>query len=142
MKVSQTDLIQAVIAGKVVSFPTDTVPALAVLPEKSAQIFTLKQRSLSKPLILMGASWSGLSVYIKGTAAELQIWQKMTETYWPGALTLVLPAVATLISAINPQDTTIGMRIPDFPIAQAILSQTGPLATTSATLSGVPASGS
>ena len=138
MKVCQTDLIQAAIAGKVVSFPTDTVPALAVLPEKSAQIFTLKQRSPSKPLILMGASWGDLSVYIKGTAAELQIWQKMTETYWPGALTLVLPAVTTLTSAINPQDNTIGLRVPDFSIAQAILSQTGPLATTSANLSGFP----
>ncbi|MEB3161322.1 MAG: Sua5/YciO/YrdC/YwlC family protein, partial [Synechocystis sp.] len=54
--VSQADLIQGAIAGQVVSFPTDTVPALAVRPDQSGLIYQLKQRDLNKPLILMAAT--------------------------------------------------------------------------------------
>ena len=57
MLVSQNELIQKAIAGAVVSFPTDTVPALAVKPDNAALLYQVKQRPETKPLILMGASW-------------------------------------------------------------------------------------
>lgn len=136
-QVSLDILIKGAIAGKVVSFPTDTVPALAVLPEHADLIFALKKRPPDKPLILMGASITALSPYITGTVAELAAWGQMAQCYWPGQLTLVLPAssqVSALINPINP--ATVGIRVPAHPIAQAILAQTGPLATTSANLSG------
>lgn len=138
-KVSQNELISGAIAGKVVSFPTDTVPALAVLPQNAALIFALKQRPQNKPLILMGSSETDLWSYVTGTPAELKIWQQVTRQYWPGQLTLVLPAAATLPQAIDPTDSaTIGMRIPNCEIALEILARTGALATTSANLSGEP----
>jgi L-threonylcarbamoyladenylate synthase len=133
-------LIAGIRAGLLVSFPTDTVPALATLPEKAGLIFAAKQRSQDKPLILMGASGWDLWPYVAGNEIEYQIWQELADKYWPGGLTLVLPASAKVPKVMNPTDpTTIGIRVPASAIAQNILAQTGPLATTSANLSGQPA---
>ncbi len=132
-------LIAGARAGSLVSFPTDTVPALAALPEKAALIFAAKQRSQDKPLILMAASESDLWPYVKGSDLEYQIWQELAQKYWPGAVTLVLPASEQVPKVMNPTDpTTIGVRVPASAITQAILAQTGPLATTSANFSGQP----
>jgi L-threonylcarbamoyladenylate synthase len=139
MKVSLAELINKTKAGYLVSFPTDTVPALATLPEKAELIFAAKQRSQDKPLILMGACAEDLWPYVQGSEIELQIWEKLVNQYWPGALTLVLPASDHLPKVMNPIDpTTIGIRVPKSAIAQTILAQTGPLATTSVNLSGQP----
>lgn len=136
-KVSQTELIQSAIARNVVSFPTDTVPALAALPEQSSLIFQTKKRPQDKPLILMGASPQDLWQYVTGTPEEFATWQQIAQQYWPGPLTLVLPASPLVPQAMNPLDpTTIGVRIPNHNIAQKILAQTNCLATTSANLSG------
>ncbi|MEG4027268.1 MULTISPECIES: L-threonylcarbamoyladenylate synthase [unclassified Microcoleus] len=133
-------LIQGAISGNhIVSFPTDTVPALAARPDRSELIFAAKRRSQDKPLILMAASAQALWPYVQGSPAELKLWQQVAEFYWPGALTLVLPASPKVPAALNPIDpSTIGVRVPDFPLALKILEQTGPLATTSANLSGQP----
>jgi L-threonylcarbamoyladenylate synthase len=138
-QVSIEDLVTGVGAGSLVSFPTDTVPALATLPEKAALIFTAKQRSQDKPLILMAARALDLWPYVQGSDLEYQIWQQVADKFWPGALTLVLPASPLVPKVMNPSDpTTIGIRVPASAIAQTILSQTGPLATTSANFSGQP----
>jgi L-threonylcarbamoyladenylate synthase len=140
VQVSIDSLIQGAISGDyIVSFPTDTVPALAVRPDRSELIFAAKRRNQDKPLILMAASAEDLWPYVQGTPAELQVWQQVTERFWPGALTLVLPASEKVPVAMNPIDpTTIGIRVPNFSLARKILEQTGPLATTSANLSGQP----
>ncbi len=139
-QVSLADLIAGLRSGCIVSFPTDTVPALAVLPEKSDLIFATKQRSQNKPLILMAATATELWPFVNGSVEEFQIWQQVASLYWPGALTLVLPASDRVPKAMNPTNpNTIGLRVPKCAIAQNILSQTGPLATTSANLSGQPA---
>lgn len=129
-------LIAGVRSGYLVSFPTDTVPALAVLPERAELIFVAKQRSLDKPLILMGATSADLWPFVAGSPEEWQIWQQVASLHWPGAITLVLPA-SKRVPIMNQVDPiTIGLRVPKSAIAQNILSQTGPLATTSANLSG------
>jgi L-threonylcarbamoyladenylate synthase len=135
--VSSDVLIEKAIAGRVVSFPTDTLPALAVKPEQSEAIFQLKQRSYEKPLILMTGSIADIWQYVIGTEEELKIWQEMANKYLPGALTMVLPAserIPPTMNPLNPQ--SIGVRVPNNAIAQNILQQTGALATTSANLSG------
>ncbi|NJK70005.1 MAG: L-threonylcarbamoyladenylate synthase [Microcoleus sp. CSU_2_2] len=139
-QVSIDSLIQGAISGDyIVSFPTDTVPALAARPDRSELIFAAKRRSQDKPLILMAASAEALWPYVQGSPAELKLWEQVAESFWPGALTLVLPASAKVPAAMNPIDpTTIGLRVPNFPLALQILEQTGPLATTSANLSGQP----
>ena len=138
-QVSLITLIADARSGRLVSFPTDTVPALAVLPDRAEQLFSAKQRDLSKPLILMAATLESLWDYVVGSEAERAIWQQVAKRYLPGALTLVLPASSQVPTAMNPLDpSTIGVRVPDHPIAQAILQATGPLATTSANLSNQP----
>ena len=140
VKVSQIELVAGALAGKAVSFPTDTVPALAIKPEFGTQIYELKQRPSNKPLILMGASIYDLLVYTSYTKEELSAWQQLMEQYFPGALTLVLPASDKVPAVINPTDSnTIGIRVPDSQIAREILKQTGVLATTSANISGTEA---
>lgn len=139
-QVSINTLVEGAISGNyIVSFPTDTVPALATLPDRSELIFVAKRRSQDKPLILMAASAEALWPYVEGSPAELNLWQQVAGCYWPGALTLVLPASEKVPAAMNSIDrTTIGVRVPNFPLALKILEQTGPLATTSANLSGQP----
>ncbi|MFM7424870.1 MAG: L-threonylcarbamoyladenylate synthase [Elainella sp.] len=140
-EVSLAEFIAAARAGtQLVSFPTDTVPALACRPDAAALIYAAKQRSETKPLILMGSAAADLWPYVMGSEAELAAWQQVAERYWPGALTLVLPASPQLPQAMNPTDpTTIGLRVPDHTVARQILAQTGPLATTSVNRSGEPA---
>lgn len=137
-QVSINTLVEGAISGdRIVSFPTDTVPALAAKPDRAELIFVAKRRSQDKPLILMAASAEALWPYVEGSPAELKLWQQVAQSYWPGALTLVLPASEKVPAAMNSIDrTTIGVRVPNFPLALKILEQTGPLATTSANLSG------
>lgn len=137
--VTLDELIAGAISGQLVSFPTDTVPALAARPDRAALIFEAKQRQVSKALILMGASAEDLWQYVSGSDRELALWQQVARTFWPGPLTLVLPASDRLPSPVNPTDpTTIGVRVPNCAMACQILSQTSPLATTSANRSGEP----
>lgn len=130
-------MINELLAGKVISFPTDTVPALAVKPESAQVLFEVKKRPPTKPLILMGAAIADLLPYVCGNPKELKLWQELAAQYWPGALTLVLPASDAVPSVMNPTNSqTIGIRIPDNTIALSILKETGVLATTSANISG------
>ena len=131
--------ISAALNGNAISFPTDTVPALATLPAHAAAIFAIKQRSQDKPLILMVGEVADLWQFTIGTDREREIWQAVADRYFPGALTLVLPASNLIPAVMNPLGThTIGVRVPDCEIARTILRQTGALATTSANLSGEP----
>ncbi|KYC38700.1 hypothetical protein WA1_36640 [Scytonema hofmannii PCC 7110] len=150
--VSLDALISGARAGKLVSFPTDTVPALASLPERSSLIYVAKQRSREKPLILMAAHADEVWAFTQGRDEEYKVWREVAKKYWPGALTLVLPA-SKRVPRVMVSDSdenfsqftnqlsnsvTVGIRIPDNAIARKILAQTGPLATTSINLSGQP----
>ncbi|MFB2836647.1 L-threonylcarbamoyladenylate synthase [Floridanema evergladense] len=139
MRVSLDALVAGAKSGSVVSFPTDTVPALAANPKNSHSIFEVKQRSQDKPLILMAATAEELWPFCITNIPEFPIWQEVADRYWPGALTLVLPASDKVPIEVNPLNpTTIGIRVPNSSIARRILAQTGPLATTSANLSSQP----
>jgi L-threonylcarbamoyladenylate synthase len=126
------------------SFPTDTVPALACLPDRADLLYAAKQRDPDKPLILLAGDIEPLWDYLAGRPAEHEVWRSVMATYFPGALTLVLPASAQMPAAMNPglssgEMRTIGVRVPDHDFAREILRQTGPLASTSANRSGQPA---
>jgi L-threonylcarbamoyladenylate synthase len=136
-QVSIAVLIAASRAGRSIGFPTDTVPALAAHPAAAAEIYVAKQRALDKPLILMAATADTLWPFVRGNSAAESSWKAIAEQYWPGALTLVLPKSDRVPSAVNPETPdTIGIRVPNWPLAQMILQQTGPLATTSLNRSG------
>lgn len=144
-QVSLDQMVQALKTGPaLVSFPTDTVPALAAAPTQASLIFEAKQRPPEKPLILMGAALSDLLPYVSGSSSAMAEWRLIALQHWPGQLTLVLPASDQAPKNLNPLPTdetagTLGIRVPDHPVALALLSESGPLATTSANLSGQPA---
>ena len=138
-QVSIDQLITIAKSGSLISFPTDTVPALSTLPASAGLIFAAKQRSQDKPLILMTGEIAELWQFTTGTDREIEIWQAVADRYLPGALTLVLPASDLIPAVMNPlNNQTIGLRVPDCNVARSILNQTGALATTSANLSGQP----
>jgi L-threonylcarbamoyladenylate synthase len=137
---SLNELVAAARLDRLVGFPTDTVPALATLPAAADLVFAAKQRGADKPLILMGASALDLWAYVDWAGQSplvRRLWQDLADRFWPGALTLVLPVGDRCPPAMNRQDPTmLGLRVPNHPIAREILAKTGPLATTSANLSG------
>ena len=135
--VSLAALVAGARSGKLVSFPTDTVPALAVAPDRSADIYSLKQRSHDKPLILMAARWQELLPFLDVGDPALETWQQVAQKYFAGAVTLVLPA-SDRGCRLNQGFKTLGVRIPDSKTAIAILQQTGAMLTTSANRSNEP----
>ncbi len=124
--------------GEVIGFPTDTVYGLAALAgDDSAvrRVYAIKGRSLSQPLVLMPPPGTELVRWAdvdQRAAAYLERW-------WPGPLTVILPAAAGLKPPlVSAQARTVGVRIPNHPIALALLLAVGePLATTSANRSGL-----
>ena len=123
-------------AGQPGAFPTDTLPALAVLPTAAAALWRLKQRPANKPLILLGAD--GDSLWALLGMEPLPAWGAMAARGWPGALTLVVPARGPVVEALNPGGGSLGLRVPAWDRARELLRLTGPLATSSANLSGQP----
>jgi L-threonylcarbamoyladenylate synthase len=134
---SASELAEQLEGGKAAIFPTDTLPALATQPSSAEVLWTLKQRPRHKPVILMAAEIETLWVCL-GLKIE-PAWEKLAERYWPGALTLVLPAQGQCLEQLNPGGTTLGLRVPGCVRARELLQLTGPLATTSANRSGEPA---
>lgn len=132
------DLAERLQSGGAALFPTDTLVALAALPQHAGQIWQLKQRPPDKPLILMGADLQQLLQHTPGVHWPPQALE-LAARHWPGALTLVLPATGALMQCLNPGGESLGLRVPACPMAQALLQLSGPLATTSANGSGEPA---
>ena len=61
---------------------------------------------------------------------------KLAKIYWPGALTIVLPTIGNVSKYLNSNSNSLGFRVPALRIARDLLMETGPLATTSANISG------
>lgn len=121
--------------GGLVVFPTDTVYGLAALPfqpQSIERLYIVKGRSSQKAIaILLGA----LAQLDQIASAMSPIAMRLAEQFWPGPLTLVVSRNPHLPSVLTP-DNTIGVRMPDHPVAMDLLRQSGPLAVTSANLSG------
>ena len=128
------DLALKLKEGSLALFPTDTLPALCSYPKYSKKIWTIKQRPSSKPLILMGGCLEDLFEFVNPCAIEDGL--KLAKTYWPGALTIVLPTIGSFSNNLNCHSNTLGFRVPALRLARDLLIKTGPLATTSANISG------
>ena len=121
-------------SGLPIIFPTDTLPAIGCLPKFSNIIYEYKKRDRNKPLILMGSEQKHLIEYVHESARE--DYENIASKYWPGALTIVIPASEKQTLNLTSNDLTIGLRIPNSYIAQSLLRETGPLLTSSANISG------
>ena len=125
-------------SGFPIIFPTDTLPAIGCLPKFSNIIYEFKKRDRDKPLILMGSEYNQLIDYVHESAKE--DYEKIASKYWPGALTMVIPASEKQTTILTSNDLTLGMRIPNSYMAQSFMRETGPLLTSSANISGLKGS--
>ena len=126
--------------GAVVSFVTDTVWGVGCLPnsEKGAEnIYELKNRDRSKPLILMSDSVEHLLPYVKNINNSAE---QLIEKYFPGALTLIFEKTDLAPNYITSYRNTVGIRVPDNPVFKRLCEvvEGHVLATTSANLSSFP----
>jgi len=126
---------QVILEGGLVSFPTDTVYGVGVLVDNQAgieELYRVKERQGERAIpVLLGR----IKDLAKITAEIGEIADRLAEVFWPGPLTLVVPRHTLLPNKISPSDT-VGVRMPDHPMALALLNLTGPLAVTSANISG------
>lgn len=120
------------LAGEVVAIPTETVYGLAAIVSSETalkKIFTVKQRPLFDPLIVHVLD----SDQARTLAAQ---WPKeiaaLTEAFWPGPLTVVVPKNAKVSSLISAGLETVGLRAPNHELARQVIQLTGPLAAPSA----------
>ena len=121
--------------GGLVAFPTDTVYGLAAPVmniESIERLFVVKGRNNTKAIAVLLGSTDDLSQVAAEVSAHAQ---KMAQTFWPGPLTLIVARHPRLPDVLAPLPT-IGVRIPDHPVALDLLQAAGPLAVTSANLSG------
>ena len=121
-------------SGLPIIFPTDTLPAIGCLPKFSNTIYEFKKRDKDKPLILMGSEYKQLIDYVHESAKE--DYKNIASKYWPGALTMVIPASEKQTTILTSNDLTLGLRIPKSNMAQSLMKLTGPLLTSSANISG------
>jgi L-threonylcarbamoyladenylate synthase len=126
-------------SGQLVAFPTETVYGLGgdgLNPESLRRIYTVKGRPPDNPLILHVANQAQLS----SVAAEVSdIAHTLIRAFWPGPLTLVLPKTPQVPDLATGGLTTVAVRMPDHPVALALIQQAGtPLAGPSANRSGRP----
>src|SRR5450830_1411978 len=122
-------------AGGLVAVPTDTVYGLAALVSDSlaiARIYQAKERSENKAIAVLIGERHQLDLVAQSLN---QSSYRLASAFWPGALTLVVLRRLDLPSNLSPLPT-IGVRIPDHSFTRRLLNSAGPLATTSANLSG------
>jgi len=123
--------------GGLVAFPTDTVYGIGALVHDATaveSIYNVKERPNEKAIPVLLSSEADLA---RVAAAVNPIAQRLAKRFWPGALTLVLekhPSIPEVVSASQ----TVGVRVPDYPPIWELFRLAGPLAVTSANISGQP----
>lgn len=123
--------------GEPIIFPTDTLYGLGVSVRDAQSpeiLYTLKQREKRKPVAWLVSGVDDLMTYGK-VVPELA--KALARTFWPGPLTIIVPASDAVPLAFRSPEGTIGMRMPRNDEAIALIRELGcPIATTSANLSG------
>lgn len=126
-------------AGELVCFPTETVYGLganALDAEAVAKIFQTKNRPADNPLIAHISDFEMIDQVASSVPAEVR---ELTERFWPGPLTVVLPRRAELPTIVSAGLDTVAVRCPEHPIARELIRAAGvPIVAPSANLSGRP----
>lgn len=141
LSAAQPDAIEQALrilrAGGLAAFPTDTVygvGALAFDGPAVESIYAAKDRPVEKAIPILIADVDDLDKVAVEVPSMARI---LAACFWPGPLTLVVPKQPTLPEAVSAA-ATVAVRIPDHPVARALLKAAGPMAVTSANLSGQP----
>lgn len=130
---------EAVRRGRVAAIPTDTVYGLAADPFNAravASVFRLKRRPETLPLLLLIDS----PAQLEGVVAERpELFERLAAAFWPGPLTMILPAADRVPETVTAGTGTIAVRRPAAEIPRRIARLAGPITGTSANRSGRPA---
>lgn len=131
--------VQLLRAGYAIAFPTDTVYGVGAdgfNEQAIEQLFIVKERERGKAIPYLLADVSDLVKVVREMPRAAQI---LAEKFWPGGLTLVVPASPRVPKILIAGGDTVAVRVPNHPTTRALIAKMGvPLATTSANLSGGP----
>ncbi len=121
--------------GKVIAFPTDTFYALGADPLNLAavnEVFRVKGRDAARPLPLLVESVDQAAEF----SGDLpQLFFKLAGKYWPGPLTMIVPAAKGIPLKVTGNTGNIGLRVPNMPLVLALVRAAGrPVTGTSANL--------
>ena len=112
-------------AGELVAFPTETVYGLgadAANPEAVAKIFAAKGRPADHPLIVHIAGADRLDAWAREVPEQARA---LAAAFWPGPLTLILKRSGLVPDAVTGGQDTVGLRVPNHPLALALLAEFG-----------------
>jgi L-threonylcarbamoyladenylate synthase len=125
--------------GEVVVIPTDTVYGVAVdafTPAAVQRLLDAKGRGRSSPPPVLVPGIPTLDALAETVPDEVRA---LVAEFWPGGLTIILQARTSLAWDLGETAGTVALRMPSNPVALELLSETGPLAVSSANLTGQPA---
>ncbi len=132
-------VIESLLAGGTAIYPTDTLYGLGVDPRSPAglsRLLAVKGRESAKPIPLLLDEPGRAASYAAEVGAAAG---RLMERFWPGALTIVFPALPSVSPAITGGGGTVGLRVPDHPVARALARALGGAVTgTSANRAGNP----
>ena len=132
------DAAACIARGGTLIFPTDTVYGIGCAPEDEGAIdaiFAAKRRPAEKPLAIHVSRPADARAFAARISIGAQI---VIDRFWPGPVTVIVERKAGRCAAAARQGPTIALRCPDSAACKAILDATGPLAATSANISGSP----
>lgn len=127
--------VEALERGELVVIPTDTVYGIAARvdrPKALEALFEAKGRPVDLSLPVLVAN--------RDQAQSLGVFEdevsRLIGAFWPGPLTVIVPRAAGFSAELGGDGSTVGLRVPDHPVTRALLERSGPLATSSANVSG------
>jgi len=133
------EVIASLRAGGAVIYPTDTLYGVGVDPCSEiglARLFATKRRDRGKPIPLLLSQAEEVDRWARRVPAAAA---RLIDRFWPGALTLVLPADPGVHPAVTGGGDTVGLRLPDHPVPRALAAGlSGAVTGTSANRSGIP----
>jgi len=131
--------LAALAAGEAIVYPTETFYALgvdALSSDALERLFAIKGREPGKPVALIAADTAMAFAVAREVPLQARV---LAEAFWPGPLTLVLPARDGIPAPLIGDDGGVGVRISSHPIARALAAGLRrPLTATSANLAGEP----
>jgi L-threonylcarbamoyladenylate synthase len=137
--VAIADALAALAAGEAIVYPTETFYAVGVdaLSLRALdRLFAIKGREPGKPVALIAADTAMAFTVAREVPAQARV---LAQAFWPGPLTLVLPARAEIPTPLVGADGGVGVRVSSHPIARALAAGLRrPLTATSANLAGEP----
>lgn len=131
------EAVRVLRAGGIVAFPTETSYGLAVdpfNPQALAALFALKKRPQNKPVLTLVSACAQLPLL----ASEVpSLCTPLIQAFWPGPMTLIMPARPKLPALLTGGTGTVGVRLSSHPVACSLVAAMGsPLTATSANLAG------